>query len=93
MCSLLSDTDVFLLLIHFYPSYVPLQGLEQVLVHTYVRNIDIQKIYEYIGPRHTQAITGFQVFTDWDNTSKFYGKSKTECYKTFCKYTAEELKP
>lgn len=56
-----------------------------------VRDISVGKIYEYLGPEISEGILGFHSFTGCDKTSQFYGKSKTELYKTFSNSHIEDL--
>ena len=76
------DTDVFLLLIHFYPS-LP----QSLLFHTgkgkYARNIDIGSSYEGIASSHVQVLLGFRVFTSCNQTESFPGNSKPFWWKKF----------
>ena len=84
-CIVLSpDTDVFLLLVHYYQSLPHLtcfrtgKGEKQ-------RNIDIQSCYEAIGANRAQAILGFHVLTGCDQIGRFFGKSKLSWWKSFLK--------
>lgn len=84
-CTVFSpDTDVFLLLIHFYPS-LP----QSLLFHTGkgkdVRKIDIGSCYEGLGINHARALLGFHVFTGCDQTGRFAKKSKQFWWKEFRK--------
>ena len=76
------DTDVFLLLIHFYPS-LP----QSLLFHTgkgkYARNINIGPSDEGIWSSHVQALLGFRVFTDCNQTESFPRNSKPFWWKKF----------
>ena len=38
-------------------------------------------MYESFGPLHAKAILGFHIFTGCDQISRFYGKSKLECFR------------
>ena len=74
------DTDVFLLLIHFYSS-LPQSLLFHPGKGKVARKIDIGSSYEGIGPGHAQALLGFHVFTGCDQTGSFSKKSKTFWWK------------
>ena len=50
-------------------------------------------IYECLGKSHAEALIGFHVFTGCDQTGKFSGKSKKECFKTFLECTSDDLVP
>ena len=76
------DTDVFLLLIHYYPQLPTLtkfktgQGSKK-------RLIDVHAAYEALGPDKSAAVLAFHAFMGCDQTSKFSGKSKLACWKIF----------
>ena len=84
------DTDVFLLLIHFYQS-LP----QSLLFHTGrgkdARKINIASCYEGIGPRYAKALLGFHVFTGCDQTGRFSRKTKTFWWKEFQKADDDTL--
>ena len=86
------DTDVFILLIHFYPHLCPATTFWTGKAPN-IRDIDICKIYESLGPKHADAILAFHTFTGCDQTVRFYGKSETEFYKTFKNANIECLTP
>ena len=49
------DTDVFLLLIHFYPKLCTSTTFRTGTCAN-IRNINIQKVYKALGPDHAEAI-------------------------------------
>ena len=77
------DTDVFLLLIYFYPSLCNITWF-QTGNKTHLRNIDVGKAYECLGTERGKAILGFHSFTVSVFTSKFNSKSKLSCWRCFC---------
>ena len=85
MCTVFTpDTDVFLLLVRFYPS------LTQSLVFrtgrgNELRDIDVRSCYEAIGTDHAKALLAFHTFTGCNQTGRFCGKSKTVWWKEFRK--------
>jgi len=86
------DTDVFLLLIHYYPQLC-VSTTFRTGTGNNLRDINIRDMYEAVGPHHADAILGFHVFSGCDQTGRFYGKSKSECFRIFLKYNQEELLP
>ena len=76
------DTDVFLLVVHFYES-LP----QSLLFHTGrgkdLRIICIKSCYEAIGPNRAKALLGLHTLTGCDQTEKFSGKSKSFGWKNF----------
>ena len=48
-----------------------------------LREIDIDVTYEVLGEQRCKALLGFHSFTGRDQTAKFYGKWKLDCWKTF----------
>lgn len=83
-CIVLSpDTDVFLLLIHHYPSLT-----QSVIFRTgrgdNIRDISIRSCYESIGTSRAKALLGFHTLTGCDQTGRFHGKSKVFWWKEFC---------
>ena len=48
----------------------------------------IENIYNNLGPKHSEALLGFYIFTGCDQIGRFNGKSKTACWNVFC--TAEK---
>ena len=67
-----SDTDVFLLLIHFYPQLCT-NTIFRTGTAANTREIDIRKMYECLGKSHVETLLGFHVFTACDQTIKFFG--------------------
>jgi len=47
-----------------------------------LREIDIGKVYESVGPKHSEALLGFYVFNGCDQIGRFNGKSKLTCWNT-----------
>ena len=84
------DTDVFLLLIHFYES-LPILTKFKTGKGEYQREINIGTCFESLGPLKASAILGFHTFTGCDQTGKFNGKSKSTCWKTFMKCDSKIL--
>ena len=84
------DTDVFLLLVHWYPSFCK---ITRCLTGkgTSERIIDIKVMFNAIGVDKPKAFMGFHVFTGSDTTGRFAGKSKDNCYKTFNSANANVL--
>ena len=78
------DTDVFLLLIYYYPSS-PMVTKVWTGRGENLRLIDTKKCYESLGSSHVSALLGFHTFTGCDQTGKFNGKSKNACWKVFTK--------
>ena len=78
------DTDVFLLLLHYY-EVLPPAVLFQTGRGDAERDISIQQCYESIGCKKAKAILGFHVFTGCDQNGRFYGKAKLTCWKEFFK--------
>ncbi|XP_066928999.1 uncharacterized protein [Clytia hemisphaerica] len=77
-----SDTDVFLLLIHYYER-LPMSTVFRIGTGDKERDIPIMKCYNEIGPLRAQAILGFHVLTGCDQIGRFSGKSKTTCWNEF----------
>ena len=78
------DTDVFLLLLHFYPS-LP----QSLAFHTGkgadLRKIDTVSCYEAISPFRAKALLGFHTLTGCDQMGRLSGKSKTFWWKELYK--------
>ena len=78
------DTDVFLLLLHYYEVLPP-----AILFRTgrgdAERDISIQQCYESIGCKKVKAILGFHVFTENDQIARSSGKAKLTTWKEFLK--------
>ena len=78
------DTDVLLLLIYFYKDLCNqtrfLTGWEKN-----IREIDVGKAYEALGPKNAETILGFHTFSGCDQIERFNGKSKLSCWNTFIK--------
>ena len=78
------DTDVFLLLLHYYevlpPATLFLTGRGDA-----EHDISIQQCYESIGCKKVKAILGFHVFTGCDQIGRFSGKAKLTWWKEFIK--------
>ena len=47
--------------------------------------------YESLGPKRSEALLAFHVFTGCDQTGRFCGKSKSSWWKNFMKADNEEL--
>ena len=69
------DTDVFLLLLHYYEVLPP-----AILFRTgrgdAERDIPTQQYYESIGCKKAKVILGFHVFIGCDQIGRFSGKAK-----------------
>ena len=72
------DTDVLLLLIHYYPQLPVL-----VLFESGSQKINIAARYEVLGHKQSNAFLVFYAFTCFDQTSRFNENSKATCWKTF----------
>ena len=72
------DTDVLLLLIHYYPQLPVL-----VLFESGSQKINIAARYEILGHKQSNAFLVFYAFTCFDQTSRFNENSKATCWKTF----------
>ena len=70
------DTDVLLLLLHYYPQLPVL-----VLSESGSQKINIAEGYRDLGPKKSFLV--FHVFPGRDQTSRFNWKSKAACWKTF----------
>ena len=94
VCILSPDTDVFLLLIQFYPQLCA-STIFRTGKTTNIRDIDIDIgiMYETLGPSHAEALLGFHAFTGCDQTGRFFGKLKKECFKIFIAYSHNDLLP
>ena len=75
-----SDTDVLLLLLHFY-----LQIYNNTVFHAITREIDVGHAYNALGNKTSMALLGFHAFTGCDLTERFSGFSKTTCFGAFLK--------
>ena len=64
------DTDVLLLLIHYYPQLPVL-----VLFESGSHKINIGVAYEVLGPEKSNTLLGFYAFTGCNQTSKFNRKA------------------
>lgn len=84
------DTDVFLLLVHYYPKLPPATKFQTGRGND-SRLIDIGNCFEAIGPLRASAVLGFHTFTGCDQTGKFCGKSKSSCWKVFTKCDDTQL--
>ena len=84
------DTDVFLLLVHYYPS-IPSATKFKTGKGADIRTIDIGNCYEAIGPLRASSGLGFHTFTGCDQTGKFRGKSKSTWCKSFMETSSKTL--
>ena len=84
------DTDVFLLLVHYYPS-LPSATKFKTGKGADIRMIDIGNCYEAIGPLRASSVLGFHTFTGCDQTGKFRGKSKSTWWKSFMESSSKTL--
>ena len=80
------DTDVFLLLIHFYDKLCC-----NTIFRTTFRDIDVGKAYHALGSIRSSALFGFHSFTGCDQTGRFNGYTKLPCWQTFFKSELEVL--
>ena len=81
------DTDVFLLLFQHFPELTPC-----ILFRTgrgaQLRNINISKSCETVGPVQATALLGFHALTGCDQKERFNGKTKSLWWNQF--YCARE---
>ena len=84
------DTNVFLLLIFFCKDFCN-HTVFQTGGGNSERDIDIGTTYEALGVHRCKVLVGFHSFTGYDQTAKFYIKSKLGCWKTFIHSPAEVL--
>ena len=84
------DTDVFLLLVHYYPS-LPSATKFKTGNGADIRMIDIGNCYEAIGHLRASSFLGFHTFTGCDQTGKFRGKSKSTWWKSFMESNSKTL--
>ena len=83
-----SDTDVFLLAIHFYLKFSPKLVIRMGNAPD-IFDVDIGKVCNSLSAKNTEAILGWHSFTGCDQTARFYGKLKNNFYKTFKSESAE----
>ena len=76
------DTDVLLLLI-FSNKILCRKTIFRKGNANFIRNVDVDIIYEALGKEKSAAILSFRSFTGDDQTATFYGKSKLFSWKTF----------
>ena len=76
------DTDVFLLLVHYYPS-LPSGTKFKTGQGADISIIDTGNFYEASGRLRASSVLGFHTFTGCDQTGKFHGKSKSTWWKSF----------
>ena len=76
------DTDVLLLLVHFFPklpeSTTFLTGKGRLR-----RCISVHSIFSKLGQKRSAALLGLHAFTGCDITGRFGGRTKDFCFKTF----------
>ena len=84
------DTDVFLLLVHYYPS-IPSATKFKTGKGADIRTIVIGNCYEAIEPLRVSSDLGFHTFTGCDQTGKFRGKSKSTWWKSFIETSSKTL--
>ena len=72
-----SDTDVLLILIHYYE-----QLTTSIVFKTTVHSYFVGEIYENLSPSIRHALLGFYAFTGCDQTGKFSGFGKPSCWTT-----------
>ena len=80
LCVFSPDTDVFLLLIHYYNGLPTRTKFITGKVNAR-RSIDIGKAFEALRSEKRAALLGFHAFTGCDQTSKLNGNSKLTCWK------------
>lgn len=76
------DTDVFILLIHYY-TQLPTVTIFETGRGSMKRKISIGAAFEVMGPNKSEALLGFHAFSVCDQTIKFNGKSKLAYWKEF----------
>ena len=74
------DTDVLLLLLHFYR-----RMCNNTIFHAIAREINVGCAYKALGNEKSEALLGVHAFTGCDLTGRFSGFSKTTCFDTFLK--------
>ena len=84
------DTDVFLLLVHYYPS-LPSATKFKTGKGADLRMIDIGNCYEGIGPLRASSVLGFHTFTSCHQTGKLRGKSKSTWWRSFMESSSKTL--
>ena len=84
------DTDVFLLLVHYYPS-LPSGTKFKTGQGADIRIIDTGNFYEASGPLRASSVLGFHTFTGCDQTGKFHRKSKSTWWKSFIESSCKTL--
>ena len=72
-----SDTDVLLILIHYYE-----QLTSSIVFKTTVHSYLVAEIYKNLSPSIRHALSGFHTFTGCDQTGKFSGFGKLSCWTT-----------
>ena len=82
------DTDVLLLLLHFYP-----QICNNTVFHSITWEIDVGCAYNALGNKKGMVLLGFHAFTGCDLTGRFSGFSKTTCFDTILKRDSFLYKP
>ena len=76
------DTDVFLVLIYFYPNLCT-STIFRTGKKINVRDIDIGRCFDALEPKRAKSLLGFHAFTGCDMAGKFRGRSKAFCWKIF----------
>ena len=82
LCIVSSDTDVFILLLHFFLKLCTTTIFRRCAGKDF-KDIDGVQSYEALGANHAEAILGFNVFMGCDQIGRFNGKSKLDCWKIF----------
>ena len=59
LCIVSPDTDVFILLLHFFPKLCT----KAIFRRCTGKDIEVAQSYEALGANHTEAILGFHIFT------------------------------
>ena len=87
------QAHVFLIAIHFYRKWI---FSEFLIFWTEgvpdLRVIDIEKVCNSLSAKHTETILGWHLFTECDETARFYIKSRIYFNKAFKSPSPEVLK-
>lgn len=79
-----TDTDVFLLLLHFADALSPLEIVFDTGVGDKRRFIVINDVIQSVNGDIIQSLLGFHALTGCDSTSAFLNKGKIRPFKTLC---------
>ena len=85
-----SDADVLVLVLRRYP-LLPTESRLVVGLGSNIRYLNLQKIYQELGPLKASALPGFHALSGADVTGAFFGKGKISWWKAFNKTTDDIL--